>query len=138
VVRVRGGPVWQALEASFARAARVLAEDGHDLILDLVLLDPTSVASWVRALHDHLTYLIGVHCDLPAAEARELARGDRFQNLARAQQSIVHAARRFYDFEVDSTSRGPHELATSIVAFVREHPHPGGISRLYSELITGV
>jgi chloramphenicol 3-O phosphotransferase len=136
VVRVRGGPVWQALEASFARAARVLAEDGHDLVLDLVLLDPASLDSWVRALHDQRTYLVGVHCDPAVVEARELARGDRFQNLARAQQSIVHAARRFYDLEVDTTSRGPHELATSIVEFVREHPHPRSLSRLYSELVT--
>jgi chloramphenicol 3-O phosphotransferase len=134
VVRVRSGPVGKKLEASFARAARVLAEEGHDLVLDLVLFDPTSLASYVRALHGHHTYLIGVHCELAVVEARELARSDRFRNLARVQQSVVHQFRRFYDLEVETTSRGPHELAASILEFIAEHPEPASILRLNAEL----
>ena len=114
VVRVRSGPVGRKLVASFSRAARVLAEDGHDLVLDLVLFDPSSVASYVRALRGHRTYLIGVHCDLAVLEARELARGDRFQNLARAQHSVVHEYRGFYDLEVDYTTNLQGEQGTPV------------------------
>jgi chloramphenicol 3-O phosphotransferase len=137
VVRVRSGSVGKKLEASFARVAQVLAEDGHDLVLDLVLFDPSSVASYVQALHSHRTYFIGVHCDPGVLEARELARGDRFQGLARAQQSVVHEFRRFYDLELDTTSLGPHQLAQSIVEFVNAHPKPASMSLLYSQLFSG-
>jgi chloramphenicol 3-O phosphotransferase len=134
VVRVRSGPVGKKLEASFARAARVLAEDGHDLVLDLVLFDRTSLSSYIEALLGHRTYLIGVHCDMAVLEARELARGDRFQNLARAQQEAVHEFREFCDLEVETASRGPHELAQSILDFIAEHPEPSAISRIRAEL----
>lgn len=131
VVRVRTGPLGERVQKSFARAARLFAEDGHDLVLDVVLLDRASVFSYVDALHGHRSYLIGVHCDVSVLEARELARGDRFQNLARAQRAAVHEFREFYDFEVDTTTRGPHELAQSILEFVAERPEPGGIARLH-------
>jgi len=136
VVRVRSGPVGKKLEASFARVAQVLAEDGHDLVLDLVLFDPSSLASYVQALHSHRTYFIGVHCEPAALEARELARGDRFENLARGQQLVVHESRRFYDLEVDTTSLGAHELAQSILEFVKAHPEPASMSLLYSEFFS--
>jgi chloramphenicol 3-O phosphotransferase len=137
VVRVRSGSVGKKLEASFARVAQVLADDGHDLVLDLVLFDPSSLASYVQALHSHRTYFIGVHCEPGVLEARELVRGNRFQGLARAQQSVVHESRRFYDLEVDTTSLGPHELAQSIVEFVNSHPKPASMSLLYSRLFSG-
>ena len=133
VVRVRSGPVGDKLQQSFARAVRLLADDEHDLVLDLILFDRNSMCSYVEALHGHPTYLIGVRCDTAVLEARELARGDRFQNLARAQLPGVHEFRNFYDLEVDTTARGPHELADSILNFIPAQP-PSGIARLYSEL----
>jgi len=134
IVRVRSGPVGRKLEASFARAARVLAEDGHDLVLDVVLFDRASLPSYVRALHGHPTYLIGVQCETAVLEARELARGDRFQNLARAQLRSVHEFREYYDLDLDTTSSTPHDLAQSILDFVAGHPEPGAIPRLHTEL----
>lgn len=136
VVRVRSGPVGKRLQDSFARAVRLLAESGHDLVLDLVLFDRNSVSSYVRALNGHPTYLIGVLCDLAVLEARELARGDRFQNLSRAQLNTVHEFREFYDLEVDTTARGPRELAEFIGDFVAAHPSAAGIARLHSRLVS--
>ena len=137
VVRVRSGTVGKKLETSFARTAQVLAEDGHDLVLDLVLFDPSSLASYVQALHNHRTYFIGVRCEPRVLEARELVRGDRFQGLARAQEAVVHDSRRFYDLELDTTLLGPHELAQSVVEFVNAHPKPTSMSLLYSQLFSG-
>jgi len=137
VVRVRRGAVARKLEQSLSRVARLLADRGHDVVLDLVLLDRSAVLDYVDALHGHPTYLIGVWCDLAVLEARELARGDRFQNLARAQQAGVHELREFYDFEVDSSATGPHELARSILAFIAARPAPGAISALHSRFRAG-
>jgi len=136
VVRVRSGPVGDKVQQSFARAVRLLADDGHDLVVDLVLFDRNSVSSYVGALHGHRTYLIGVHCDAAVLEARELARGDRFQNLARAQLPAVHEFREFYDLEVDTTLRGPHDLAEAILDLVARQPRPTGIARLHSKLFS--
>lgn len=134
LVQVRSGPVWEKLQQGIARAVRLLADEGHDLVLDLVLFDRSGVTAYVDALVGLRAYLIGVHCDLAVLEARELARGDRFQNLARAQLPSVHEFRAFYDLEVDTTARGPHELADWIVRAVGEDPSPGGVMRLHAEL----
>src|SRR5215813_5689653 len=134
VVRVRSGAVGDKVQQSFARAVRLIADDGHDLVLDLVLLDRNSVSSYIDALRGHRTYFIGVHCDGAVLEARELARGDRFQNLARAQLRGVHEFREFYDLEVDTSTRGPNDLAGTILDFVARQTEPTGIARLHSRL----
>jgi len=137
VVRVRSGPVGDKLRWSFARAVRQLAEDGHDVVLDLVLFDPSGVRSWAEALRAQRVYLIGVHCDTAVLEARELERGDRYRGLARAQLSTVHAHRSCYDLEVDTTASVPEELAERILAFIARHPEPTGLARLDAGLIDG-
>ena len=134
VVRVRSGPVGDKVQQSFARAVRLLADDGHDVVLDLVLLDRNSASSYIDALHGHRTYFIGVHCDGAILEARELARGDRFQNLARAQLPAVHMFREFYDLEIDTSTRGPNDLAGAILEFVAREASPTGVTRLHSML----
>jgi chloramphenicol 3-O phosphotransferase len=134
IVRVRRGEVGRKLEESFASAVRALAEGGHDLVVDLVLYDPSSLPAYVRAFRGLCVYFVGVRCDLPVLEARELARGDRFQNLARSQHAIVHTFSEFYDLEIDSTASGPHALAASVVAYVRAHPAPRSFVRLAAEL----
>lgn len=136
VVRVRSGKLGRRVEQSFARALRLYVDEGHDVVLDLVLFDSKALASYVAALLGQRTYFVGVCCELAVLEARELARGDRFQNLARAQLSDVHAYREFYDLEVDTSSLGPRELAASIMAFVESHPSPSSFERLSERFST--
>jgi chloramphenicol 3-O phosphotransferase len=134
IVRVRSGAVARAVETSFASALRSLADGGHDLVLDLVLYDPASLCSYVRAFQGLQTYFIGVRCDLSVLEARELARGDRFPNLSRSQLLVVHEFAKFYDFEVDTTTSGPHQLAVAIVEFTRANRSPRSFVRLAREV----
>jgi chloramphenicol 3-O phosphotransferase len=134
LVRARRGAVGRRLEESFAAAVRSLANGGHDLVLDLVLYDPDSLPSYVRAFRDLRTYFVGVRCDLSVLEARELARGDRFPNLARSQHLTVHAFSEFYDLEVDTTATEPHDLAASIALYVRGNPAPQSFVRLAAEV----
>lgn len=124
IVRARRGEVARRVEDGFALALRSLAEGGHDLVLDLVLYDPASLHSYVRAFRGIQTYFIGVRCDLSVLEARELARGDRFANLSRSQHLLVHEFAKFYDFEVDTTTAGPHQLAGAIVDHVQTNQNP--------------
>ena len=134
VVRVRTGPIGKKLDASFARVVEVLAQDGHDLVLDQVVLETADLKPYASALKGHRAYFVAVHCDLSVLEARELARGDRFLNLARPQHAAVHQDPRFYDLEVDTTSSGPHEVAEAIIAYVSAHPDPMSFQLLDSEL----
>ena len=55
---------------------------------------------------------------------------------AREGIDFVHEPRRFYDVEVDTTSLGPHELARSILEFVKAHSEPASMSLLYSEFFS--
>jgi len=134
LVRVRRGEVGRKLEKSFASAVRSFASGGHDLVLDLVLDDPSSLRSYAEALRDLHAYFIGLRCDLSVLEARELARGDRFPNLARSHHHIVHTFSEFYDLEVDTTASGVHQLAESIVEYVRANPAPQSFARLAARI----
>lgn len=133
LVRVRRGVIGRQVEESFASAVRALANGGHDLVLDLVLYDPSSLQSYVRAFRGVCTYFVGVRCDLSVLEARELARGDRFPNLARSQHRIVHEFSEYYDLEIDTTAVGPHPLAESIIRYIRANPMPQSFDRLAAE-----
>ena len=133
IVRAQRGDVARRVEESFALALRSLADADHDLVLDLVLYDPASLGSYVRAFQGLRTYLIGVRCDLSVLEARELARGDRFPNLSRSQHLVVHEFARFYDFEVDTTVAGPHQLAEAILEHVQANQEPQSFVMLAKE-----
>jgi chloramphenicol 3-O phosphotransferase len=134
LVRVRSGPIGRKLAESFARVVALLAADDHDLVVDYVLLDTNDLVPYLRELRPFQVYFVAVRCDVGALEARELARGDRLVNLARAQHSAVHDGPRHYDLEVDTTARSPYDLATTIITFVQEHPRPEGFHHLRSEL----
>lgn len=134
VMRIRYGAVGRQIEQSLAHMAQTLAQDGHDLVLDLVILDLTTLRCFVQALHAERVYFIGVTCDLVVLEARELARGDRFLNSARPQHAAVHTAPRHYDLIVDTTRAGPYELAQRILTHILEQPTPTGFATLRREL----
>jgi chloramphenicol 3-O phosphotransferase len=91
VVRVRSGPVARKLGASIARTVALLAAEGHDLVLDYVILETKDLVPFLQELGPFRVYFVGVRCDLGTLEARELSRGDRMLNLARPQHGAVHA-----------------------------------------------
>jgi chloramphenicol 3-O phosphotransferase len=137
LVEVRVGEAGRRLEQGLAGCAAALDDEGHDVALDVVLLDPMSVQAYVSKLLSRRTYLIGIECSLAVLEARELARGDRFQNLARSQHRSVHAFREFYDLEIETTVRAPGELARDVIQFVGDVHVPKGMARLAEKLGIG-
>ena len=112
----------------------MLADAGHDLVLDLVLFERASFAAWCDALHGHPTWLVGVGCDAATLAARERGRGDRLANLALSQLPAVHAHADCYDLEVDTTGATPADLAETIAARALSGPAPEGLARLRDAL----
>ncbi len=134
LVEVKVGEAGRRVERGLASCALALDDEGNDVALDVVLLDSTSMQAYASKLHSRRTYLIGIQCSLDVLEARELGRGDRFQNLARSQHRTVHAFREFYDLELDSTERPPRNLASDILELVGAPHSPTGLWRLAEKL----
>jgi chloramphenicol 3-O phosphotransferase len=80
-----------------------MARAGARVIVDDVFLGgAASRRRWEPALDGLDVLWVGVRCAADAAEAREIARGDRVVGMARAQAETVHEGMT-YDVEVDTT-----------------------------------
>jgi chloramphenicol 3-O phosphotransferase len=100
--------------------AKMIADQGNNLIIDEVLLDQNSLKAYAENLKNHTVYYIGVFCDLKTMQERELLRGDRCIGLSNDQIDRVHQGTlNSYDFTVDTTSISPFEAARLILEFVQ-------------------
>ena len=122
-VTVTTGPAGRRLFDALRTTVAALVADGHDLILDLVLLDETDRANWLAAIVDAEVLWVGIECPLDVLEAREHARGDRVLGLARAQVHAVHE-QMTYDVVIDSSTVSPDEAAAAIAARAAQFPAP--------------
>ncbi len=104
---------WMAGIARMAElGAQVLVEDGF-------VSGPAAQERWRRALHGLPVGWVGVRCAPDVAAAREGARGDRGEGMARLQAESVHVGIE-YDLEVDTSERAAAEVAEQI----RQHWFP--------------
>lgn len=107
--------------AGFHRCIAAMAAAGNDLVVDHVI----EFAEWRSELSVLLrpfdVFLVGVHCSLDELERRERQRGDRRLGEAREHVEVdrVHAFGP-YDFEVDTSSRDPADVAAEVIARWRE------------------
>jgi chloramphenicol 3-O-phosphotransferase len=108
-------PEWDhRLREACVRAALGLMDAGLSVILEQGLWDPWGQAVAARLLSPSRFFVVGVICDLCVAESREAARHGRVMGLARRQRAEVLASGMPADLVVDSTGRGPAELATRV------------------------
>ena len=92
-----------------------------DIILDLVLREEAQLREMLQVLASRPTYLIGVSAPLQVLEARERARVDRAEGMAREQSN--HAAyARPYDLRIDTANCSAEDAAARIRGFVRDPP----------------
>jgi len=89
-VRWRIGPVGRRLGDAYRRAVSGAARSGLDVIVDEVVLSEETWSGWQRELDGIETLWVRVFADLTVLEARERARGDRTEGMARAQVDTVH------------------------------------------------
>ncbi|MEM9157574.1 MAG: chloramphenicol phosphotransferase [Verrucomicrobiota bacterium] len=104
--------------ANFIRSLPVLASNRFPIIIDIVL-DGYELADCVEALKDRRIILVGVHCSLEIAEARERERGDREIGLAKEQFDPVHRGKA-YDLELNTSSMTPSHCAEIILKYIKE------------------
>ena len=79
------GSLVERIFESARKFVKILAEDGHDFIIDEVILHKECLSHYVSLLKRHTVYFIGVICELNALEEREGLRGDRLKGIARDQ-----------------------------------------------------
>lgn len=110
--------------------AKLLADNGHQLIIDEVLFGDDILKMYVEELRSHTTYFVGIFCELPKMQEREILRGDRAAGLSNDQIDRVHIGSRKYDLIVDTTHLSPFEAAREILDFVAGCPEPQGFKSL--------
>lgn len=107
--------------------AKVFARQGHNVILDDVMLGEDNLKSYQVALQGIPVYFVGVFCDLPALQEREILRANRTLGLAKGHAHKVHPDIHHYDIRVDTTSESSFALADNILHFIATHPNPEGL-----------
>lgn len=106
--------------------AKLLANQGNNLIIDEVLFSDSDLKPYIDALSNHVVYFIGVFCDLATMQEREMLRRDRAIGLSNDQINRVHTGSREYDLKVDTSAASPFQVATQILTFLESTPAPEG------------
>ena len=102
------------LVRSFHACVARLAEMGHFLIIDNAMDRTEHAIDLLERIRGYTVLLVGVHCSLEELNRRERERQDRTIGEAAAQFNRVHRGF-MYDVEVDSSTKGPSELASEIL-----------------------
>jgi chloramphenicol 3-O phosphotransferase len=113
--RIETGPEFRRIHRAWHRATTTLLDEGINVIVDEVLLDPELRDDWVEVLRPYDTTWVKVWCDPEVCEERAARRGDRALGMARVQAGYVHDGVR-YDTEVDTTSTDSFLLAQQLKA----------------------
>ncbi len=92
-----------------------LAKAGNNCVVDDVMLSATDQQSYLGACHNVPISFVAIHAPLDVLEKRERNRGDRLIGLSRWQFPRVHK-RIVYDFEIDTTNKGPDDIAHEIAS----------------------
>ena len=105
-------------EIAWYKGVAAMVRAGAAVIADEVFLNGGKSQERFSAVLDGLPAIwVGVHCDLDAAEFREIHRGDRIRGQARHQADLVHDGVR-YDLVLDTTHIPPDQCATTIIEWM--------------------
>ena len=101
----------------FHRCLPALAAAGNDLIVEHIIEFRTWRQYLARLLADLDVFLVGVHCDLAEIDRRERDQADRRVGEGRThvETDLIHTFGP-YDFEVDTTTAIPGELAEAVLS----------------------
>jgi chloramphenicol 3-O-phosphotransferase len=113
--------------------ARKLSLEGHNVIIDHVVIERCALKRSVHELHDMPVYFIGVRAPIDVIEKREKQRGDREIGTARLVFNLTHAHGR-YDLLVDTSKLNPEESAKAVQEFIENTQDPQAFHLLESRL----
>ena len=114
----RAGYDWPSLVRGYHYCLPALLQAGCHLLIDNAWCDRNEKRELLTELAGYSVALIGVHCDIEIAQAREQARGDRAIGLVEWQAPIVHQDMT-YDLDIDTTSIEPQALAIKLCDQIR-------------------
>jgi chloramphenicol 3-O phosphotransferase len=114
-VVIEMGSVLTQLMQAMRTAISAMARQGHNLIVDDVMLTSDDQKSYREGLAGCEVYYVGLFAPLDVLEQRERDRGDRLHGLARWQHDRVHKGI-LYDLEIDTSVRSPKDCATMIAS----------------------
>jgi chloramphenicol 3-O phosphotransferase len=117
---VKSGRYGEGLAKSIPKIFKLLADDGHYLILDEVVWEEEEMKDYSLILKNHEVYFVKVACKLELVEEREKIRGDRVWGLARDQYNKIENLKWEYDVNVDTSQLTPFESAKKILEAVEK------------------
>ena len=119
--RIHFGEDGQKLLRGMRRAMRALVDEGVNIIIDDIILEPGFLTDYLNAFDGCEVWFIGVRCDLAIIEEREQARLGRFPGTAFGHSEICHA-HGVYDVEVDTGSSDPEHCVEDVISRMNEGP----------------
>jgi chloramphenicol 3-O phosphotransferase len=114
VTGISYGPGGLRMLQGFHRAVREFVLAGNRVVVDEVVLGPEVRQHWSEALAGLDVLSVGVRCDLPELERREIERNGRL-GLARWCVPRVHVGMT-YDLWVDTTARSAEACARQVLS----------------------
>lgn len=100
------------------RTAKLFSDQGHDVLIDGILVERPEIAPHYKQLMDILAEnplsIVEVACPLEICRERNIARGDRYENQS-AEQAATMATDIQYALSVRTDRNTPEECAEAII-----------------------
>jgi chloramphenicol 3-O phosphotransferase len=132
IVHVKKGPFGEQISATMPQVIKCFADGGYDVAVDEIFIGDVQLYNYVKALHNHTVYFVGIECTLQELERREKQRGNRSLGLARGQIEFIHKHKVYYDLIIDATHCEASICAQKILNFIYATPAPQGFKKLES------
>ena len=98
--------------------AKLFSDMGHDVLIDGILVEHPEIAPHYQQMMDILAdnplHIVEVACPLDVCRARNIVRGDRYENQS-AEQAAIMARNIRYAMTVHTDKNTPEECAEAIV-----------------------
>lgn len=114
-IEIEMGIELERLMEGMRASVAALANAGNNCLVDDVMLSASDQQSYCNACQNLPIQFVAIHAPLDILEKRERKRGDRLIGLSRWQFPRVHRGIE-YDFEIDTTDRGPEDVALAIAS----------------------
>lgn len=119
-VHVKTGAMGEAFfHDHIPSAVKLLADLGHDIVVDEVIFDKASLDHYLQKINAHKVFVVQVACDFSVLQDRERLRGDRAIGLANDQFDRLKSYSYDYDMTVDTAYVSAMENAHLILDAIR-------------------
>jgi len=113
----------------FHRSLAAFAQSGNNLIVEYIVETRDWMDRLLTLLDGLDVFFVGLHCELPELERREVARGDRRLGEARTDFETTHRLCT-YDLELDSTATPVDVMVARLVRAWGNRAAPGAFGRM--------